>query len=64
MSIIEEFGFFSYDKQVNHGYPTIIPPKFTVHVDRLGLFYKFMLDYIRYNINTGGHPVPARSVFT
>ena len=43
---IHELGFFSYDKTVNHGYPKIIAPKFTVHVDRLGLFYKFMLEYI------------------
>jgi len=56
---IHELGFFSYDKTVNHGYPKIIAPKFTVHVDRLGLFYKFMLEYIKNNINT-----PIKCYFT
>ena len=56
---IHELGFFSYDKTVNHGYPKIIAPKFTVHVDRLALFYKFMLEYIKNNINT-----PIKCYFT
>ena len=48
---ILELGFFSYEKNINSGYPNLIAPKFTVHVDRINLFYKFMLDYIKNNIN-------------
>ena len=56
---ILELGFFSYEKNINSGYPNLIAPKFTVHVDRINLFYKFMLDYIKNNIN-----IPIKCYFT
>ena len=56
---IHELGFFSYNKNHNYGYPILTSPRFTVHTDRINLFYQFMLDYIRNNINT-----PIQCYFT